>query len=371
MGTKPSAKIEWRTASLFNTTITTVTTNLQRVQWTSGRQTISDDWQTGSCVVSGRGFLTSVPAIGDFARVTVTDGASNTIFYGVVADYTRNFGIKSEMDSFDLRLEGASAAFGRVQVTMSWGANAPWLRPISEGAPSLIPIQTLNLSPTVSPETISAYSGTAPYSDTFYPAITTAQAVVKEVGDEESGIPYAVSPVVLVYDRNDPALYQLAATFADDGTGVGYNAIQFLSTSYTYGTRVTVNPISVASQSSGSGIYNQSFTSFDSSTTQALNLAGYIRVSLNEASNVPYSITFEGSSATAASIALSNPKNIKNVVNIKLRGTTYNAVIEGMDFDADPSNWRCTLYLSSSLQNAFLRLNDAVYGKLDTNKLGL
>jgi hypothetical protein len=132
-----------------------------------------------------------------------------------------------------------------------------------------------------------------------------------------------------------------------------------------------VNPISVASQSSGSGIYNQSFTSFDSSTTQALNLAGYIRVSLNEASNVPYSITFEGSSATAASIALSNPKNIKNVVNIKLRGTTYNAVIEGMDFDADPSNWRCTLYLSSSLQNAFLRLNDAVYGKLDTNKLGL
>jgi hypothetical protein len=68
---------------------------------------------------------------------------------------------------------------------------------------------------------------------------------------------------------------------------------------------------------------------------------------------------------------LSNPKNIKNAVNIKLRGTTYNAVIEGMDFDADPSNWRCTLYLSSSLQNAFLRLDDAVYGKLDTNKLGL
>jgi hypothetical protein len=373
MGTKPSATLEWRTANAgANTPITTVTTGIQRVQWRSGRNTISDQWSAGGCIISGIGFLSSEPVIGNYARVTVTDGATSTKFYGLVADYTKNYGIKSTMDTFELRLEGCLAAFGRVTVTTSWAAGVFWTRPITDLSVQLSPVQVRLPSVSYSTETISASSTTDLYGNVTYPAITTGQAVLREVGDEDWPGSWTLSPVVNVYDRNDPTnLYQLVGTFADDGTGSGYNNIQFLSSSYTYGTRVTVDPLDVASQTSGSGLYTQTFTSYDQTTTQALNLAGYIRVSLDNAANVPYSITFEGSGSSAGYIALTNPNKIKQAVNVKLRGTTYNCVIEGLEFDADPANWRCTLYLSSSLQNAFLRLDDAVYGKLDTNKLGL
>lgn len=374
MGTRPSVTLEWRTASTTsNTPITTVTTGIQRVQWRSGRNTISDQWSAGSCIISGIGFLSSEPVIGNYARVTVTDGATSTRFYGLVADYTKNYGLKSTMDTFELRLEGPQAGFGRVTVTSDWTSGFLWVSAIAYDAIKLATVQVRLPSSSYSQEKVSAETNVKElYSDVFYPAITTAQAVPREEGDENWPMAWTLSPVVNVYDRNDPInLYQLVGTFADDGTGSGYNNIQFLSSSYTYGTQVTVDPLALDPQTSGSGLYTQTFTSYDNTTTQASNLAGYIRVSLDNAANVPYSITFEGSGSSAGYIALTNPNKIKQAVNVKLRGTTYNCVIEGLEFDADPANWRCTLYLSSSLQNAFLRLNDAVYGKLDTNKLGL
>lgn len=374
MGTKPTGTIEWRTPSTTNNTpITTVSTGIQRVQWRSGRTSISDSWSAGACVVSGIGFLATTPTIGDYARVTITDGATSTRFYGLIADYTRNYGIKSTMDTFDLTLEGMSAAFGRITVTTDWPAGRLWGVAIQEGANQITPAQVRLPSANYNQSTVSARPSTqAFYSDTFYPVLTTGQGIPREVGDEDWPGAWTLSPVVNVYDKNDPVnVLQLVGTFADDGTGSGYNNIQFLSTSYSYGTRVTVDPLDLAPQTSGSGLYTQTFTSYDNTTTQATDLAGYLRVSLDNAANVPYSITFEGSGSSAGYVALSNPNKIKQAVNVKLRGTTYNCVIEGLEFDADPANWRCTLYLSSSLQNAFLRLDDAVYGKLDNNKLGL
>jgi len=375
MGTRPSVTLEWRTASIVSTTITTVTTGIQRVQWRSGRTSISDSWSAGACTVSGIGFLATTPTIGDYARVTITDGATSTRFYGLIADYTRNFGIKSTMDTFDLTLEGLSAVFGRATVTSDWAAGTLWIVAIATDEIELRPAQIRLPSTTYNQNQVSArpLNTQSLYSDIFYPAITTGQGIPREVGDEDwPGGTIPLSPVVNVYDKNDPVnVLQLVGTFADDGTASGYNNIQFLSSSYSYGTRVTVDPVDLAPQTSGSGLYTQTFTSYDNTTTQATDLAGYLRVSLDNAANVPYSITFEGSGSSAGYIALTNPNKIKQAVNVKLRGTTYNCVIEGLEFDADPANWRCTLYLSSSLQNAFLRLDDAVYGKLDTNKLGL
>lgn len=372
MGTKPTVSLQWRTAnSSGNTTITTVTTNIQRVSWSSGRNSIADQWSAGRCVVSGYQFLASTPTVGDYARVVVTDGATSSTFYGLIADYAKHYGTTLAMDTFDLTLEGSLAAFGRVTITNNWAAGSNWFYPITQLSSQLAPVQVRLPSSSYSTETISAFNGTALYGNVVYPAITTGQGVVKEVGDEDWPGANTLSPVVNIYDRNDPNLYQLAGTLSDNGTGSKFTAVEFLSTAYSYGSKVTVTPQDVAAQTSGSGLYTQEFSSYDQTTTQALNLAGYIKTSLDSASVVPYSVTLEGASAAAGYIALSNPNKVKAALNIILRGTTYNCVIEGMQFDADPTNWRCTLMLSSSLQNAFLRLDSTTYGKLDTGKLGM
>lgn len=371
MGTRPSVTLEWRTANAgAQTTITTVTTNIQRVSWFSGRRTISDTWSAGKCTVSGIGFLATTPVIGDYARVIVTDGATSATFYGLVADYAKQYGITSNLDRFDLKLEGCLAAFGRVTVDTDWPAGSAWYYPITNLSSQLTPVQVRLPSASYSTETISAFDGVNLYGNLVYPCITTSQAVVKEVGDEDWPGSYDLSPVVNVYDRNDPNLYQLAGTLSDNGTGSPFASVDFLSTAFTYGSKVTVAPKDVAEQTTGTGLYTQQFTSYDQTTTQALNLAGYIKASLDNASNVPFSVSLEGTSAAAGYIALADPNKIKSAVNIILRGTTYNCVVEGVQLDADPQSWRCTLSLSSALQNAFLRLDDATYGRLDYNRLG-
>ena len=373
MGTKPTVSLQWRTPSTSSDTpITTVTTGIQRVQWFSGRRSIADTWSAGNCIVSGIGFLATTPTVGDYARVIVTDGATSTTFYGLVADYAKHYGTTAALDTFDLTLEGPLASFGRVTVNTNWPAGSTWYYPITNLSAQLSPVQVRLPSSSYSTETISAFNNVALYGNLVYPAITTGQAVVKEVGDADwPGGTYNLSPVVNIYDRNDPNLYQLAGTLSDNGTGSRFTAVEFLSSAYSYGSKVTVSPQDVAEQTSGTGLYTQQFSSYDQTTTQALNLAGYIKVTLDSAANVPYSVTLEGASAAAGYIALSNPNKIKSAVNIILRGTTYNTVVEGMQFDADPQSWRCTLMLSSSIQNSFLRLDSTTYGKLDTGKLGM
>jgi hypothetical protein len=52
------------------------------------------------------------------------------------------------------------------------------------------------------------------------------------------------------------------------------------------------------------------------------------------------------------------------------RGTQHDCVIEGLQFDATPENWTCNWVLSGADQNAYLRLNDSIFGQLDYNRLG-
>jgi hypothetical protein len=57
-------------------------------------------------------------------------------------------------------------------------------------------------------------------------------------------------------------------------------------------------------------------------------------------------------------------------VPITLRGTTYNAVIEGWSVTANPQDIRYSVYVSGFEQNNYLQLGNSVYGRLDYNQLG-
>jgi len=55
---------------------------------------------------------------------------------------------------------------------------------------------------------------------------------------------------------------------------------------------------------------------------------------------------------------------------VTFRGTTFTCIIEGVSMQATPASSRYTYYLSGADLNAYLILNNAVFGKLDSNKLG-
>jgi hypothetical protein len=55
---------------------------------------------------------------------------------------------------------------------------------------------------------------------------------------------------------------------------------------------------------------------------------------------------------------------------VYFRGQTFNTILEGVSISTTPEQTRVTVYMSGQDTNAYLILDDAIYGKLDNNKLG-
>jgi hypothetical protein len=57
-------------------------------------------------------------------------------------------------------------------------------------------------------------------------------------------------------------------------------------------------------------------------------------------------------------------------VDIVLRGVRYYCVVEGVTITASPDDTRILFSVSSNETNDYLILDNAVYGRLDYNRLG-
>jgi hypothetical protein len=57
-------------------------------------------------------------------------------------------------------------------------------------------------------------------------------------------------------------------------------------------------------------------------------------------------------------------------VSVAFRGTTFQCIVEGLTISATPAGSRYTYYVSGADLNAYLILNNAVFGRLNFNKLG-
>lgn len=151
-----------------------------------------------------------------------------------------------------------------------------------------------------------------------------------------------------------------------------YDAITFDSMSDNYFTQVTVTPESFSAQTAttGSAPYRLlQMNTLNSSTGQALDFATYlisaygtqkfaissITVNLNNVDRTPAYGAFYGPGAQ---------------VSVAFRGTTYQCVIEGSSWSGNPQSAAVTFYLSGADLNNYLLLDNAVYGKLDENRLG-
>lgn len=389
MATKPTAAFAYKKTRNQRPAYNLTDGYIQRVDWTLGRQNITDNYSAGTCTVYGRD-ITAItganpPALGDEARVTVTDPANSgnaAEFYGFISDIRRIYGQTANMDTWEITVEGAYGRIGRDTATVTTTAGAS----TSAMADSIVTATgslATNQSTTGWGSTTSAQTITGQPTDAIDTLLATEQGfmvdgyvlVVTAVGPPLLTI---WAPACWLNSRGAAQSTTIYLNLADDGTtyqsqtAYKFREIEFLSAAQNYGTKVTVQADGFADQTSGTGTYVQTVATINGSATEAANLAGYIKTSLDISTTIPYRVTYDGSTNPTASFPLTAATYaaIKRYVRIKFRGTEYFGRIEGLTLSADASNYQVNLFLSSNLQNAFLTLDSPYNGLLDTNKLG-
>lgn len=332
-------------------------TNITSVQLTKGRVKVSDNLRTGTATVTGRkpGDLPALK-IGDTIELTLTDPDTSTSasFNYRVADLIIDYGIVSNMDTWTMLLEDAFAYLGRAVITRSWSAGA-WADDVAGQVTNdcgvlLIPSGTHKSK--VSAQTIT--DGNA--LEVFQNLANTEQALV-QAGDND----------ITWYNRG----WQSSITytnFADDGTSNKYDALKFAGLADNYADEVVVYPAGAAAASSGAGPFSYSLNSYSETAANATDLAAYVLGVFDVQDAVPTVMsTLLNTASTAGPITATG---VGKGVNVKFRGTTYQALVEGFVITSDPQSTRITYYLSSAEFFSFLTLDDTNLGKLNENKLG-
>jgi hypothetical protein len=160
-----------------------------------------------------------------------------------------------------------------------------------------------------------------------------------------------------------------------------YDRIDFASYADNFYSQVTVDPESFAAQTvqTGSRPYRTySVNTVNASASQATDYANYLLNNFTTGSLAIASFSCLANAQNTFSLwdlaTSGNTLSIGNCVgaqvNVTFRGTTYTMIIEGAAFSAVPGEARYTYYVSAADLNAYLILDNAVFGKLDSNRLG-
>jgi hypothetical protein len=161
--------------------------------------------------------------------------------------------------------------------------------------------------------------------------------------------------------------------FTDTGTGVNpcfYNSVVFEGLADNYANQVIVKAAGFADQVTGTGDKSYSLNSYSQTAGDALNLAQYVKGVFDLQENKPSVLSWNISQQTNSLPPFDGMTFGPYGLTLTLRGVVYNCVVLGWQMSADPENMRVTYYVASSEFFAYLILDDAIYGKLDSNKLG-
>jgi len=356
-------------------TLTTVVANVQNVSLTYGRQKPLDAYSanTGNVVLRYPTGYTTPNALfvtGTWLRISVRLGTSGTyrqLFVGRITDAMVQYGIPysggvGNADFVTLTCEGNFAAFGRVQGN-SYAMTAGTL---SAQAGQCATQTGLNIS------TTSAFGGTQAFpattisgtwGDWVNRAVLTMNGKLIDISD---GI-----LMVNAY-RKIAGFYGNFSDTTNDASNHIFEQISFSSLADSFYTQVTVDPESFpeATVSTGSAPFRTYLVNtFSASTSQATDFANYLLSTYSTATQRILSVTCN-LSAQNGDIPSYGMDQIGSTVTVTFRGTVFNCLLEGATFSGNPSLASATFYLSAQDLNNYLTLDDAVYGRLDFNKLG-
>ena len=359
--------------------------NITALSIFKGRQLQIDDYSIESAQISTEfpSSWTTTPKLGDqiilyiYKPGVVIGKDEFTCFVGRIRDVAINYGFVTNMDSVTISCEGLQADWGRAQLVNYALAQQNTAD------------QILYLGVAAGLTTASFFGRSIGSAQTYTGnAFELANLITRTEEARMFGYTatFKGTPTLYWYGRNTTGLIGAESVF-NDGTGtpyttqLKYEAIQFRSSADNYYNKVTISPEGLAAQTatlSTTPIYGWDKTTLDYTTSQASDHANWL---LNN---------FQTKNSTLASITLTDVQQVprydvglfnsdflnlcEQPINtngkIHFRGSTYYTVIEGVQIDATPEQTRITLFMSGQDNNAYLVLNNSVYGTLDNNKLG-
>ena len=225
----------------------------------------------------------------------------------------------------------------------------------------------------------STQSGVTVYTDSI--GLTTsmpATTVSSNWGDWVSRVLLTIngrmsqSDTVLL--RSPFSSYVSSVNFSDttnNATNQVYSVLNFDSLADNYYTQVTVTPESYgpATVQTGSAPYRTySVNTLNNSTAQATDYANYLLNTYKTPALRLSSIVCQATSQNTFELDDLCQNGLQ--VSVAFRGTTYTAIVEGYTISASPEGSTYTFYVSAADLNNYLILNNAVFGKLNENRLG-
>ena len=353
----------------------TTVSNVQNIAINQGRQAQLDQYQAGTCQITLRyptGYASPIAAFvpGQIIGVYDSDNIYSgfELFIGRIADVEVDYGIPygggvGPADYCILTCESRYAEFGRVQglgYSMAAGTGTAQLAACqTQTGYNLTTVNWGSYNPSFAATTVNTTWG-----DWINQFVLTMNGRINE---NSSGL-----GILTQYSTSTPSF-----DFSDVASPLSgiypYQQIGFHSLADNYYTQVTVTPESYAAQtvSSGSAPYRTyQVNTLNASTSQALDYANYLLSNYNTPTVRIASIGYSQNTQIAIQRFFPSTQYVGSAGTVTFRGTTYYCIIEGYSYNATPDQIFCTVYVSAQDLNAYLKLDNLVYGRLNYNKLG-
>lgn len=358
----------------------TAVTNLQSLNVNLGRVAQLDQIKSSNASFTLRyptGFASPITDLvsGTFIKIENTTGSAYSIWLGKITDVMAEYGLPyvggvGNADFLTVTCEGNFAAVGRMQgdsyVMPAGSLSQQCLNAYNESGVQ-IQFITSGSEPQLASTTVSNT-----WADWVAKA---AQSVNARLWDSSTtNGSWIVSPFF-----TNVSSVNFSDT-ANNSTNQVYNQINFDSLADNFYTQVTVTPESfgeatVTAVGATTPYRTYQTNTFNSSTGQATDFANYLLANYGTAKFAISSFTCMAEAQSSFQLDKIGYQNIMSQapgtqVSVTFRGTTFQCIIEGVNMSATPAGALFTFYVSGADLNAYLRLDSAVFGKLNFNKLG-
>ena len=357
--------------------------NIQEVDFTKGRRRQVDDYpiDSGELQIGPVPAWSPAPKVGnriviffDYPGLTV-DVTEYQIMWGRITDVQLDYGMVANMDTARITIDGIQADWGRAQLN---GTSIPQ-NLTTDQVVSISSAAGMTIGQFYGRSTGAALTWTGNAFDAL--SLITRTEEARMWAEVSNGSATLGNPILWWFGRDSiQSTYQIyfgdGTTAAPPiGTALKYDRLVFRSAAEEYYNTVTISsqPGTIANQTASSGATPQlalvSETN-DVSTSQALAHAQYLLNNYSERGATIREISFtDQEQATANIFAVQAMNAINNKVIIGFRSNVYNGIIEGVRVSAVPGQTRILLTISPADNNPYLILDDATYGKLDSNRL--
>jgi hypothetical protein len=358
----------------------TALTNLQGIQISLGRGAQLEQVKASTATFELRyptGYASPVTALvsGTYIKIENTTGSAYTIWSGRISDVSARYGIPfvsgvGQADFLSVTCEGNFAAVGRMQgenyAMAAGGLSQQCLDAYNESGVE-IQFITSGGEPQMAATTVSST-----WADWVARAALTVNARLWDSSTANGS--WIVSPFF-----SNVSTVNFSDT-ENNATNQIYNQINFDSLSDNFYTQIQVDPesygVATVTQAGASLPYRTyQVNTLNNSTSQATDYANYLLANYGTAQFAISSFTCMAEAQSSFQLDKIGyeslmPQAPGTQVSVAFRGTTYQCIIEGVTMSATPAGASFTYFVSGADLNAYLILDNTVFGTLDNNRLG-